>query len=56
MARLRPRLADGEAGVVESLGVTPEEHVVVADRQALALLRGFDPEMVRFWNRGDRRG
>ncbi len=48
------QLADGNAGIVESLGHLPEEHVVIGDRQALALLQDFDPEMVRFWNRGER--
>ena len=43
-------MASGDAAIVESLGLFPEEHVPVSDRQAIVLLREHDPEMIRFWN------
>jgi uncharacterized protein YaiL (DUF2058 family) len=45
------KLADGEAGVVESLGATDAEHVVVSGRQTLAALADFNADLVRFWNK-----
>lgn len=44
-------LADGEAGIVESLGQAPEPHTVVTGERARVTLMGVDPELVRFWNR-----
>ena len=47
-------LADGLAGIVESLGVVPAEHVVLKSRQALANLQEREPELIRFWNKEQR--
>ena len=43
-------LADGTAGIVETLGVVDGEHAVIGDVQALVVLRDHDPDVVRFWN------
>jgi len=43
-------LQDGKAAIVESHGVTPEPHAIVAAKGANTL-HTIDPEFVRFWNR-----
>lgn len=44
-------LSDGLAGIVESVGVTDREHVLVNGDKPLTTLIGIDKDLVRFWNR-----
>ena len=46
------QLGDGAVGIVESLGAVSDEHLVLASSDALERLSEFDPDAIRFWNRG----
>jgi hypothetical protein len=44
------QLQDGQAGIVESCGASPQPHAIV-NAKALNTLHTIEPDLVRFWNR-----